>query len=268
MFGRLASLQIQPSTGSGVEIDGLRVRFRVTRLPGKQDSAALDVWGLSLDRYQQIGQVDTVTRLVAGYEDTGTGELLQGTTVRGSVRREALDGEVVTSWQVQEAGQRLLTVQLAASWSGSVTSEELLDYVARQLGVARVQQALPRVVTYARGYTLPTSPRAALEAIAGDCGCRWTLAGGRLLLVPLNGSPARVRSVVLAPDSGLVGWPQQEDRGRVLCTALLQPGLLPGDSYRIEGRQLAGDYVVEEVSHAGDVWGDDWYTTVKGRPRR
>lgn len=267
MFGRIARLQIQPPSGVGVEIDGLRVRFRVHRIPGKQDSATLDVWGLDLDTYQQIGDYRTITRLVAGYEDGPLGEVCQGQTVRDSVRREVADGEVVTTWQVQESATYFQDVRLAAAWSGAVTSDELLDYVARQIGATRAYQAAPRTVTYARGYVLPPDWRASLTSIARDVGAKWSIANGRLLLVPLDGSAVRVRALVLAPDSGLIGWPQQSDGGNVIARSLLQPGLLPGDSVRVEGDTLPGDYVVQELEHSGDSWGDDWSTTIKARGR-
>lgn len=267
MFGHIARLQIQPPSGAGVEIDGLRVRFRVRRIPGKQDSATLDVWGLDLDTYQQIGDYRTITRLVAGYEVGPLGDVCQGQTVRDSVRREVADGEVVTSWQLQESATYFQDVRLAAAWSGEVTSDELLDYVARQIGATRAFQAAPRTVTYARGYVLPPDWRAALTSLALDVGARWSIANGRLLLVPLDGSAVRTRALALGPDSGLLGWPQQSDGGNIIVRSLLQPGLLPGDAVRVEGDTLAGDYVVQELEHSGDVWGDDWSTTIKARER-
>ena len=267
MFGRVARLQIQPPSGAGVEIDGLRIRFRVRRIPGKQDSATLDVWGLGLDTYQQIGNYQTITRLVAGYDDGPLGEVCQGQTVRDSVRRQSTDGEVVTTWQVQESATYFQDVRLAAAWSGSVTSDELLAYVARQIGATPAYQAAPRTVTYSRGYALPPDWRAALTSIARDAGARWSIANGRLVLVPLDGSAVRVRAIVLGPDSGLIGWPQQSDGGNIVVRSLLQPGLLPGDAVRIEGDTLPGDYVVQELEHSGDSWGDDWSTTIKARGR-
>lgn len=265
---RRVLLQIAPSSGPAVELEGLRIRFRVKRHVGKLDGAQLDVWGLALDTYGQIARSDTVTRLVAGYVGS-TGELLQGTTVAGSLRRVVQDGEVVTTWQVQEAAYRFAGVILSASWQGSVTATELLDYVADAVGLSRVQQALPRVPTYARGYVLSGSARDALRALAADCGCSPSVQSARLVLVPLDGSPARVRGLVLAPDSGLLGWPEQSDKGRVRVRSLLQPGLLPGDAYRVGGSTLTGDYVAEEVEHAGDSgWAEEYETVVTGRPRK
>jgi hypothetical protein len=45
----------------------------------------------------------------------------------------------------------------------------------------------------------------------------------------------------------------------------MQPGILPGDTYRLGGDTLAGDYVAEQVEHAGDLWGAEWYSYVTGR---
>jgi hypothetical protein len=262
MFGRIAKIQIGPE-----ELDGLAVRFNVRRVPGKLDGAQLDVWGLSQDAYGQIGRSGVQTRLIAGYADAGTGLLVEGTTIRDSLRRVVQDGEVVTSWQVQESASGLARVRLSASWPSSVTAEELIRYVAGQLQVAVAPVVLPRSPTYARGYVLSGSAREALSTLASDCGCRWSIQAGRLVLTPQNGQAARVRAVVLGVGSGLIGYPESSDGGRVKVMSLLHPGIMPGDAIRVEGPTLPGDYVVEQLEHRGDLWGQDWYTALTLRVR-
>ena len=130
MFGRVARLQI-----GNVELEGLAVKFNVRRVPGKLDSAQIDVLGLSRDSFGLLGTPGTVSRLIAGYLDA-VGTIVEGTTVPESLRRPVQDGEVITSWQVRESGSRLASVGLSASWPGSVSAETVIAYVALQLGVA------------------------------------------------------------------------------------------------------------------------------------
>lgn len=256
MFGRVARLQI-----GNVELEGLAVKFNVRRVPGKLDSAQIDVLGLSRDSFGLLGTPGTVSRLIAGYLDA-VGTIVEGTTVPESLRRPVQDGEVITSWQVRESGSRLASVRLSASWPGSVSAETVIAYVALQLGVAVAPVTLPKSPTYARGYVVTGTAGDVLTALANDCGCRWSIHIGRLVLTPISAGSGRVRVVRLDAKAGLVGWPETSDGGRVRATALLQPGIMPGDRVQIGGRTLPGDYVVEQVEHRGDSWDRDWYSTL------
>lgn len=191
-FGRIARLQIQVPGQLGQEIDGLRVRLRSRRSGKGFDGAQIDVWGLSTDSYGQLGRGDTITRLVAGYAD-GPGEVMQGQVVPLSLRRVVSEGEVVTSWQVQEATTALASVTLATSWPGAVKASEVLSYIAGALGLALPAQALPVDLVYARGFTAYGKARQVLTTLATDCGCTWSVQAGRLVLLPLDGRCARGR---------------------------------------------------------------------------
>lgn len=259
LFGRVATIQVGEQ-----EISGLRVAFVVRRSGRGFDGAEIQVWGLSLDRYGALGRPDTTTRLVAGYA-ARHGLVIAGTTVRGSLQRVIDGGEAVTVWQVQEAARGLARTSLSRSWRGQVSASEVVAQVATDAGLSWTRGDLPRDPTYARGYTILGTVRQALDTLAADCGCTWGIQGGRLVLLPI-GDAARTRIPLLTPGSGLVGYPEQQDRGRVRAVSLLDPGLLPGDRYSLGGDWLAGDYIAETVEHRGDLYGAPWYTTVTGRP--
>lgn len=259
-LGRYCVLQVSPDR----EIEGLRVRFKARRNGRALDAAQLDVWGIDPATYGQLVRAGTVTTLIAGYGDLH-GELLRGQVVPLSLRRVVESGEVVTTWQIQEAAAGLRTVRLAASWPGPVLASEVLAYVAEALGVSAPRQALPRDPSYARGYVAFGAARDTLDTLAADCGCRWSVQAGRLVLLPVSGS-LRVRVSVFDPSSGLIGYPEQVDGGRVRACVLLEAGLLPGDTYRIGGGTLPGDYIAEIVEHDGDTHATPWYTWVTGRP--
>lgn len=246
-----------------LELDGLRTSFRVRRNGAGFDGAALDVWGLDADTAGNLADRSTVVELVAGLEGQ-TGVLVRGTVVPDSMTRDLYAG--TTSWQLTEQGSGLRDVMLSASWSGAVRASEVLDYIAGQLLAGRAQATLPRDPTYARGYVLAGRSRVALDSLAADCGCRWSVQAGRLCLLPLSG-PARPRIVEWGPDSGLLGVPEQADKGRVRIRVLLAPAALPGDAYRVGGDYMAGDYIAEQVDHDGDTHGDAWETTITGRRR-
>lgn len=258
LFGRVARLLVGPD-----EIEGLRLAFTVRRNGDGFDGATLTVWGLNADAFGALGRTGVRSGLVAGYE-TRAGTIILGTTVPGSLSRSVLAGEQVTTWQVQEGGDVLAGRRLALSWGGQVRASEVLAQIARDLGLSWQAVELPRDPTYARGWTSYGAPRASLDVLAADCGCRWGVRAGRLTLIPISGA-ARTRTPVLSPTSGLVGYPEAADRGRVVAVSLLDPGLLPGDRYRVEGDAYPGDYIAETVEHRGDTFDVPWYTTLTGR---
>lgn len=276
LFGRRAVLQIAKNGNLAAvdEFEGLRVRFKVTRHAGKLEASTIDVWGLPREADSTVASPATLTRLIAGYQST-SGVLISGNTVPFSMKRTIEGGETQLTWQIQEAGQAFRTVVLSEAYPGPVTALELIDRVATQIGVTRSAVTPPRNPTYVRGYSLPSSPRDALRTLCADCGCSFSIIAGALVLLPLNGTEARGQSLLIAPGSGLVGWPTQADRsegennhnGCVIVTSLLQPGIRLGDSFRLGGDYLAGDYVAVELEHSGDTHGEDWFTRITGRPR-
>lgn len=258
LFGRVARLRV-----GDLEIEGLRVAFSVRRNGDGFDGATISAWGLSADQFGALGRPGVRSGLVAGYESRA-GTIILGTTVPGSLARTVQAGEAVTTWQVQEGGDVLAGRRLSLSWGGQVRASEVLAQIARDLGLLWQAADLPRDPTYARGWTAYGAPRAALDVLAADCGCRWGIRAGRLTLIPISGA-VRERTPVLSPTSGLVGYPEAADRGRVVAVALLDPGLLPGDRYRVEGDTYPGDYIAETVEHRGDTFDIPWYTTITGR---
>jgi len=260
-FGRTARLIV-----GNKQIEGLTLSFRVVReAKDRADQASISVRGLSRETLGRLEDRETVVRLDAGYRGR-VGQLVAGTIVPDSLSRGGPNE--VTSFQVADAGYSLRNVVLSASWSGSVRMSTVARYIGDAIGAPLLDTDLPADPEAVRGYTLTGRAADALSDLARSFRCRYQVTNGRLVFVPTDERvPLRQRSLLLSPDTGLVGSPRAVDGGLVEVTALLQPQLLPGDTYRVGGTvEKAGDYRVTKVEHGGGIEGDpDFYSVIKGR---
>ena len=74
------------------------------------------------------------------------------------------------------------------------------------------------------------------------------------------------RAIKLSPESGLVGTPQPAEKGELNVTALIQPGLVPGQRIVLESADYSGGYVIREAIFIGNTRGRDWYAHLLLRP--
>lgn len=249
-------------------LEGLTVDFTVSmKSRSASDSASITVLGLSDKSYQELQRRPTISRLIAGYEGR-SGQLARGTTVPDTLAYTVQGGTTRCSWKIADQGYQLTESWLAESFEGSVRASALLQYVGDYIGAPLLPSDLPQDPLYVRNYTMSGGVRTVLDEIADDCLCRWSIQAGRLTLTPLVG-PLRQRVVLISPDTGLVNDVQTLDGTRIRVQALLQPQLRPGDAFAVESRFASGEYIAEEVTHAGSS-GEavPFYTTIKARARR
>jgi hypothetical protein len=125
----------------------------------------------------------------------------------------------------------------------------------------------------ADGYVAHGRSHVVFSDLCRAAGLRWSVQSGALQLQRL-GAPLETRSVLLAADSGLVGSPTWDDRGRrtrgrrgrasVQC--LIIPGLDPGRRVRVESDTVEGDFEIRKVGLTGDTRGNEWFADLELRP--
>ena len=109
-----------------------------------------------------------------------------------------------------------------------------------------------------------------MEAIADLCddlGCAYEVDGATLRVWPAS-EPRTVTADVWSAETGLLESPAPTAKGdRVSATARLRPGLRPGDALYIDDPYWEGAITALEVVHEIDTAGDQWSTSIEGRPR-
>lgn len=127
--------------------------------------------------------------------------------------------------------------------------------------------------TLAGPHTLHGRSHVAMSSLCRAAGLRWSVQSGALQL-QRQGEPLASRSVLLNAETGLVGSPVWDERGRrtrgrrgraqVQC--LIQPGLDPGRKVRVESDTVEGDFEIRKVALTGDTRANEWFADLELRP--
>ena len=75
--------------------------------------------------------------------------------------------------------------------------------------------------------------------------------------VPLGGALAR-DAILLSADTGMLESPKIVNRRTVQVSALIQPGLVPGQQVVLQSQVIGGTWRISEAEYAGDTHGNDW----------
>lgn len=124
---------------------------------------------------------------------------------------------------------------------------------------------------FTNGLTASGSASEVLDNVIRTAGFTWSIQDGELQILTSDTDTAGTVDVI-APDTGLVGDPELGSRvskhkpARVKVKALLRPTIRPGVAFQVESRTVKGQFRAEKVSHEGDSWGGDWFTTIEAAP--
>lgn len=267
LFNRVWGLEVGPSGGAGLAFDGMRLRFSATRGRGSGGaSCSLTAWNPSRTLMDMLATSGTLCRVLAGYRDGGAQEVFQGTVVNSSLvdRRGSRDPHI--EWQLEAVAAALASVELAEFIEGPASAADAIERIRLATGLASDAVQLGTAVNYARGISLMGDAEQLLDDLCATTGSTWSMPDGRLRVRPLRGA-VRESADLWSSSTCLVETSGPTDKGRVRASALLRPALRPGDVVRIVDQVYSGDVVVEEVTHAGDSDGRDWYTSIVAVPR-
>ena len=263
-FLRRVELQIQAPGGPARTLSGLRVLARARRsLTQTPDASTFSVFGPAPGSVQDLQTPGCVVRVLAGYRDD------LACVLSGTVRPATLDvvrqsGEVVASAEVVDARVEVRQRAVSRAWDQALASE-VIAWAIGAAGLARGTVRLGTDIQYVRGFTALGVVGDVLTQLAEDTGSTLTIQDGVVSFVPA-GEQKRASSLLISPTSGLIGSPRRMDEGKVEAVCLLAPTLRPGDGYRVQGVDLAGDYRAIDVEIDIDSREGPFYTRIVGAP--
>ena len=263
LFGRRVELQIQrrgapeSRTLSGLRVVG-RTKRSVTETP---DASQLTVFGAAEQSLRDLQQPGTVVRVLAGYGDQ-LAVVLAGSVRPGTLQILRQSGESTASMEVVDSRVAVRAAAVARAWD-QTTSSEVTSWAIDAAGLSRGSIEFGSDVQYVRGFVASGVVADVLARVAKDSGSTLVIQDGIVSMFPV-GQQRRASSLIFSPTSGMVGSPRRADEGRVEVQSLLAPSIRPGDGYRVEAADLAGDYVAHDVEHEFDSWDGPFYTRVVG----
>jgi hypothetical protein len=262
--GRVCTIQVAPPGGGlGVEYQGYRVRFDAKY--GADSSSHSCTVVVSMPSPVFVGAVNragALIRLLAGYGDSPVC-VAEGTVAVKSFidRRGSTDPEV----EFQITPSKLVAPVLGFSMPGPVLCSQIIERIRIEAGIGAGAVVLGEDKTLARGYVVRGPVRGYLQELADTTGSRWSLRDGQLDFWP-DGESRRQAVATWAVASGLVDISGPRSDDDMEATALLRPEVRPGHTVGIDDPVYSGQIVVASVTHSGDTYGGNWYTTIVGRP--
>ena len=289
-FDRVARVQVGDTV-----VDGLRCNFRIERswhaIP---NSLTLKVYNLTDDARRRLEadarqRARSLPRLAgllrpralvfvqidAGYRDNVY------TLFRGDLQRykHFVDGgtDHVTQIFALAGGVNREQARVNASFPRGVSVERVLRHLAEVLEVdvgdavrvLRNARFGANVNRYSLGTTLSGNAAHELDKLAASAGFHWSIVDNALHFESIGGRPGRRQAaVLLSPETGLVGSPTREGYFVVKGRCLLQPGVEPGRTVRVESKYVNSTIRLWKTTTQCDTHTNDWFIDFEGAPPR
>ncbi len=294
LFGRRWQVQVLLNdrtvldvSNSSFEPEALQVQFE-TFQPAMEASfwyADVIIFNLNEHTNNVVLTEGMDVRVSAGYQD----ESRYGEIFKGKIFQPMWDRDNVTDFRTTLhclVGKAEIAKNFVAqTYAAYVTQTEIVRRMAaasyRPLTIETLSSNI-KSTKLPRGQVLFGSPRDYLNQVARDNNMQWWISGNGINLGDITEDVPRDQALVITPENGLVGTPQQTQQGIIFRTLLdprirvkLNPPMqvkLDNASIRQRKKQIGeislldqdGFYNVGAVRHFGDSRGNDWYTEVVG----
>lgn len=250
----------------------LRISFKVERsLESKSNKAQAQIFNLNEDTRGRIATRTKLPQFIieAGYRDTYA-QVFEGQAVEITTTRNAPG--VVTTVKAQD-GFKASKERFVKSYTPGVKVGDVIGDIAASLGVnakksiarAKAGDFTGGVKQLFSGLSVSGNSQTELDKLAKTYGFDWSIQDGELqVLLPTETTTEE--SVVLGPDTGLVGSPErvldEKKPGKIFVRgrSLLQPKIKPGRRLEIESNEISGSYRVLSVTHTGQSDGGDFFS--------
>lgn len=240
----------------------LDISFEITKsLAREPNTASIRIWNLHAEHRAEIERaVELRVSLSAGYED-GQMLLFVGDVRCASSRRSQKKIKTVreaTDWiteiEAEDSGRTWTAATIQRSWRANTSNVEILRACldVMQVGQGNVAE-LP--VSSCLGSQILSGPVwLEVERIVRAAGCTWTIQDGTFEL-RRDGQLLQATAVNLTTKTGLLEAPVADVDGTFSATALLIPGLSPGQIITVNRE----NYSIYRATYVGNTAGSDWY---------
>ncbi|CUK19048.1 phage protein [Achromobacter xylosoxidans] len=288
-FDRVYRLLVGKPNQKGVEIvQPIRITFDVRKDTEEEpNDHTIRVYNLAAATRRALEEPGLRCVLYAGYADEG-GPLLMasGSVVFAYTKFEQPD--VVTELVVKDGYTEVRDTAISIGQGPGAQASAIIRDIARQMGLPLVMADDVPDRRWQQGFSFYGAARTALHKVTQGTGLEWSIQNQQLQVVQRRGTTRR-QAVVLAADTGLLGFPertreaarekakvrdqttgdnvnlvsaqQQRDGWRV--QSLLLPTLNPGDLVKLESKSVEAFLRVEGLQHSGDSAGGNWQTELQ-----
>lgn len=232
-FHRVAQV-ITDANGVGIEIEDLRISFRVTKTIGRQpNTATIKIYNLAPDTEALVkGEFDDVL-LNAGYE--GATALL----FRGNIRyAEGFDDgpERVLQLDCGDGDKDFQEVMINTSMPAGSTTDDLVNYVVSKFSTVTKGTVSIASKKRSRGRVISMMASRLLDHVAAENDAHWSFQDGVLHIIPATATLPN-EAIVITAETSLLGTPARTDKGiKVRCQ--LDPRILPNGKIQLDNNDF------------------------------
>lgn len=288
-FDRVYRLLVGKPKQKGVEIvQPMRITFDIAKDAAEEPNEhVIRVYNLAETTRRALEEPGLMCVLYAGYaEESGPLLMAAGSVVFAYTKFEQPD--VVTELIVKDGYAEVRDTAVSIGLGPGAQASSIIRDIARQMGLRLIMAEDVPDRRWQQGFSFYGAARTALHKVTQGTGLEWSIQNQQLQVVARKGTTRR-QAVVLAADTGLLGYPertreaarekakvkdkttgddvnivsarQQRDGWRV--TSLLLPTLNPGDLVKLESRTVEAFLRIEALRSTGDSAGGDWQTELE-----
>lgn len=272
-------LQIGQGKGSGIEITGLHVTFKVSKGSDnkrKTNKATVKIYNLSQEHQKYIEAPFVECTLSVGYHGTGIYRLFAGQVTVAGTEKEGTD--TVTEIQIDTLYTELNHKTVSKTAPSGVNIKGVIENLVKEMeGISRVVFSGKNVSkSFVDGYPMVGSPRQILNEIGEAFEIEWQVDDGVMYIQDAGTSYMldKSKAFKISESSGLIDRPYfdqiEKQRGKkdklraarngLKLKILLNPAIVAGSIIYIEYADKTGYYKVERLTHSGEYFGNEWCT--------
>ena len=264
------------SAGVGFDVSDLRVKFSVEKaVKAKGNNAKILVYNVSPESVASVKAGDNVI-LEAGYQGSNYGMIYAGTVVQSFMEySDDVDSAMVI--MAQDA-DKFLTKKIVVKTVGAGASQaDIVNDIisdSKEVSGGQINSALSSTLL-PRGKVLFGKAADYVQQIAKSNNSQFYVENGTLNIVGAQQYASNI-AVELAPTTGLIGVPEQTEKG-VKGKCLINPSLKLNTLIHIENQytnalantsknakgtkkmNASGIYKVIKLTYEGDTRDTDWY---------
>jgi hypothetical protein len=256
-------------TVNRLEISGLRIGFKIIKDSQPQpNNVEISIYNLSASSRAALEEKGCRILLLAGYAD-------QISQIASADVRIAQSQKLGVDWVTKiEAGDGERAIKFARvkeSWAPGTPVSEIISKTVSALmldpgnALAKAKQISAQ---YSSGYVQNAKASDELTTLLEPHGYEWSVQDGRIEVLKKNEALPET-APLLSPDTGLIGAPEMGTPAKagekpvLKVRSLLQPRIRPGQRFQLRSASRNGVFLAKKVTHAGDTFGNDWYTDIE-----
>lgn len=277
LFLRRAVVDIFPENGAPKRIDGLRIKFKIEKnLKDDPNCAEISIFNTADDTNKMLLSTKTRVALSIGYLglqpqgffNSGFGSSSNVDIIFiGNIKKfngnktptkfEGLD--IVTKVELSDGGNAYRNARHDKGYPPGTTLKFVLADVVSAMGFSKSFIANFSDVKIANGIALSGLVKNHLDTLTRPYGLEWSIQDETLQITVIGQSNGDA-VLLLTPETGLIGIPNQTDKG-LEVKSLVQPQLRPGRKLQVKSKNVNGVFKIERVIHEGDTYEGEFLST-------